>query len=126
MGKKILIVDDSRQDRKIIQRFLHKAGYAELALAETGEEGVLKAETEVPDLVITDTKLPGIDGFEVCRQIKEKALSHHPKIIMMTGAIDAVDAVKARKLGADDYCAKTSDYATLIDAVGQILTKEPS
>jgi len=71
--------------------------------------------------VITDTKLPGIDGFEVCKQIKEAKLTQNPKVIIITGSMDAVDAVKARKLGADDYCAKTNDFAPLLKAVKQIL-----
>ena len=109
MGKKILVIDDNEQDRKIINRFLSKAGYADVMLAENGEDGVKIANAEKPDLVVTDTMLPGIDGFEVCRQIREAQGPTNPKIIIMTGGIDAVDAVKARKMGADDYCVKTSD-----------------
>ena len=117
MEKKILIIDDNEQDRKIMQRFLNKAGYEEILMAETGEEGVKKAESEKPDLVIIDTMLPGIDGFEVCRQIRGIQGSSAPKIVITTGTIDAVDAVKARRMGADDYCVKTSDCLPLIEAV---------
>lgn len=123
MAKKILIIDDSAQDRKIVKRFLNKAGYENLVFAETGEEGIQRAEAEEPELIITDTRLPGIDGFEVCRQIREKNFLFNPKLIIITGAIDAVDAVRARRMGADDYCAKTSDFTPLIEAVGQILGK---
>jgi DNA-binding response OmpR family regulator len=118
---KILIIEDNEQDRKIAKRFLLKAGYTDISIAETGEEGVKKVELEKPELVITDTKLPGIDGFEVCKQIKEAKLTHNPKVIIVTGSIDAVDAVKARKLGADDYCAKTSDFSPLLEAIKHIL-----
>ena len=72
-----------------------------------------------PQLVLLDLILPGIDGFEVCRQIREK-LKEGTKIIVMTGSIDAVDAVKARKFGADDYCVKTSDASTFIEAVKKL------
>lgn len=120
---KILVIDDNDQDRKIIERFLKKAGYDEVILAETGEKGVESAINDKPDIVITDTLLPGIDGFEVCRQIKEKMGPSGPKVVVMTGAIDAVDAVKARKLGADDYCVKTSDATAFIDAVKRIATE---
>ncbi|MFC1699270.1 response regulator transcription factor [Candidatus Omnitrophota bacterium] len=118
---KILIVDDNGQDRKIIERFLKKAGFTEVLTAETGEMAVEKAKTEQPDLVITDTMLPGIDGFEVCRQIREGLGPDLTKIIVITGMIDAVDAVKAKKMGADDYCVKTSDYASLIEAVKKLI-----
>lgn len=120
MAKKILVIDDSAQDRKIIKRFLGKVGFEEIVFAETGEEGIQKTEAEEPDLVITDTRLPGIDGFEVCRRIREKNFLFNPKVIIITGAIDAVDAVKARKMGADDYCAKTSDFTPLIEAINHV------
>lgn len=118
---KILLVDDNEQDRKIIQRFLNKAGFEELLFAENGEEGLKMAESVRPDLVILDTLLPEIDGFEVCRQIREHQKETIPKIIIVTGSVDAVDAIKARKAGADDYCAKTSDYSALIEAVKKLL-----
>ena len=121
MGKKILIIDDSEQDRKIMARFLKKAGYEDLILAETGEEGVEKAKAESPDLVVSDTVLPGIDGFEVCRKIREAQGDQTPKIIIVTGAIDAVNAVMARTLGANDYCAKTSDCVPLLEAIGNLI-----
>jgi len=121
MGKKILIIDDTDTDRKIVARFLNKAGFNEVIFAGNGEEGVKMAETEKPDLVITDTNMPGIDGFETCRQIREAGDKEHPKIIVTTGAIDAVDAIKARKCGADDYCVKTSDAEQLVVAVKNLL-----
>jgi len=117
MSKKILVIDDTDSDRKIVVRFLNKAGYDMVVTAENGEKGVEMAAAEKPGLVITDTMMPGIDGFETCRQIREAHNRETMKIIVTTGAIDAVDAVKARKAGADDYCVKTSDSAQLIMAV---------
>ena len=117
MSKKILIIDDTDSDRKIVTRFLMKAGYDNIVTAETGEAGVALVVSENPDLVITDTMMPGIDGFETCRQIREAHDEEAMKIIVTTGAIDAVDAVKARKAGANDYCVKTSDPTQLIAAV---------
>jgi len=121
MSKKILIIDDTDSDRKIAQRYLTKEGYDNIIMAETGEDGVAKAAAEQPDLVITDTNMPGIDGFETCRQIREAGSKEAPKIIVTTGAIDAVDAVKARKAGADDYCVKTSDASQLVAAVKKLI-----
>jgi DNA-binding response OmpR family regulator len=121
MPKKILVIDDTDSDRKILIRFLNRAGYDQVIVAETGEKGVAMAVSEKPDLVITDTMMPGIDGFETCRQIREKYGRGEMKIIVTTGAIDAVDAVKARKAGADDYCVKASDPAQLITAVSNLI-----
>jgi len=121
MAKKILIIDDTDSDRKIVKRFLNKAGYDNIVIAETGEQGVEMATSEKPDLVITDTMMPGIDGFETCRQIREEHDRDEMKIIVTTGAIDAVDAIKARKLGADDYCVKTSSPEQIVTAVKSLI-----
>ena len=121
MGKKILLIDDNEQDMKIMARFLKKAGYEDLVTAVTGEEGVEKSKAESPDLVVSDTVLPGIDGFEVCRKIREAQGDETPKIIIVTGAIDAVNAVKAKMLGANDYCAKTSDCVPLLEAIDKLI-----
>ena len=121
MGKKILIIDDNEQDRKIITRFLNKAGYDDVITAELGEAGIEAAVKEKPDVIITDTVMPDIDGFEVCRRVREAKLNPEPKIIVITGTIDAVDAVEAKKAGADDYCAKTSAPVQLVETVKQFI-----
>ena len=117
MGKKILVIDDTEADRKIVKRFLNRAGYDNIVTAENGEQGVALAASERPDLVITDTMMPGLDGFETCRQIRAQFDKETMKIIVTTGAIDAVDAIKARKAGADDYCVKSSSPEPIIAAV---------
>ena len=117
MGKNILIIDDNEQDRKIMTKLIKKAGYEDISTAGTAEEGLSHVISKRPDLVIVDTMLPGTDGFELCRQIREKQVSYNPKVIIITGSIDAVDAVKAKRVGADDYCAKNTDFSVLIDAI---------
>lgn len=116
MSKKILIIDDDEGDREIIKRFLEMEGNFSILTAASGEEGVEKAAAEKPDIIILDTKLPGIDGFETCQKLKAIE-GLETKVIMMTGAIDSVDAVKAREHGADDYCAKSLDCEDIIAAV---------
>ncbi len=118
--KKILIIDDNEDDRLIIKKILNRAGWNNLVFANNGEEGVEKAKKELPDLAITDTMLPGINGFQVCEQIKKKE-ALNVKVIVMTGVIDAVDAVKAREMGADDWCVKTASGAPLIEVVKNLI-----
>ncbi len=117
MKNKILIVEDNEQDRKIITRVLNKAGFKDIVTAENGEEGVEKAKSEKPNLIILDTVLPGIDGFETCSRIRKAQGSKTTKIIVTTGAVDAVDASKARSSGADDYIVKTSDFSYLLKGI---------
>ena len=117
MGIKVLVVEDNEQDRKIIKRFLNKAGYDNVVMAVTGQEGIDEAKKEEPELIILDTILPDMPGFEVCRRIRQIDELKYVKIVIQTGSIDAVDAVKAKQVGADDYCVKTSDCAPLLLAV---------
>ncbi|MBU1083679.1 MAG: response regulator [Candidatus Omnitrophota bacterium] len=118
---KVLIIDDSEQDRKIITRFVKKAGYDNMTCAVTGEEGVEKAKEEQPDLIILDTVLPGIKGFEVCRKIRQLEGIKRPKIVMQTGSIDDVDALRAKEAGVDEYCVKTMDCGPLLEAIKRMM-----
>ena len=121
MSKKILIVEDNDDDLLIVKRYLNKAGYTDLVSAKNVAEGVKKAISEKPDIVIADTVLPDGDGFEICRKVREAYGKGSPKVIIMTGFIDAIDTVRARKVGADDYCAKVSDCAPLLAAVKKLI-----
>lgn len=121
MDKKILIVDDNEVDLLIIKRHLTHAGYDNIIIAKDAQEGIKKVAEEKPNLIILDTLLPGSNGFEICQLIREKYNQTNPKVIIVTGSIDAVDAVKARKAGADDYCAKTSDCIPLLEAVKRFI-----
>jgi DNA-binding response OmpR family regulator len=116
MAKKILVIEDSPTALSLITTILENEGYKTIG-AKTGQEGVEKVVLEKPDLIIIDTLLPDVDGFEVCRQIRQNQATEFPKIIIMTGVVDAIDAVKARKSGADDYCVKTQDLSCLIECV---------
>lgn len=115
---KILVVDDSNSDRALIKQYLHEEhGVVE---AESAEQALGIVEQESFDLVLLDTNLTGIDGFEACQKLKNLPGAAF-KVVMMTGAIDVVDAVKARKMGADDYCVKTFDCEDILRAVKEII-----
>jgi len=120
VNNQILIIDDDADDREIIGTNLKNAGFENIMFAKDGEEGLELANQMNPDIVVTDTRLPGLDGFEVCRRIKE-ALGEKVKVIIMTGLVDAIDAVKAREMSADDYCVKTSNSSVLIEAIQKII-----
>lgn len=120
MKKKILMIDDDPIALQLIQGVLEAEGYETLAFSEF--EGLLQElHRSLPDLVMTDVVMPKVSGFEVCRKIKEMFQPHPPPVIVMTGKLDAIDPVQARKMGADDFVVKTSDMAVLIQAVRKIL-----
>lgn len=117
MAKKILIVDDEPLILTTIKDRLTYEGY-QILTAVDGKTALAVAEEERPDIVILDIVLPDIDGYQICRAIKaNKELAS--VVIMVTSKIDAVDAVKARDAGADDFVAKTSDHAGILKAIKQ-------
>lgn len=119
MPKTILIVDDEPDARKTLSDILTNKGYKVTGVA-SGQEALEKVDKEKPDLVLIDTKLPDMDGIEVCRQIKNiEGLT--TKVIVYTGYIDAIDVTKAKLAGADDYEVKTEDFAKLLSAIKKLI-----
>lgn len=102
MDKKILVVDDEKPIVEILKLNLQKENY-EVYEAYDGEEALLKAKTVQPDLILLDVMLPKIDGFTVCRKIRETS---SVPILMLTAREEEVDKVLGLELGADDYITK--------------------
>lgn len=102
MEKKILVVDDEKPIVEILKINLQKDGYIVFE-AYDGEDAVSKARTINPDLILLDVMLPKLDGFSVCRKIRETS---SVPIIMLTAREEEVDKVLGLELGADDYMTK--------------------
>lgn len=120
--KQLLIIDDNPGDRELIQEMLFMDNVdLDITQGDSGENAIESVKGNKPDIAILDTNLPGIDGFETCRRLRELYDSDSLKIIIMTGLIDAVDAGKAKKMGADDYCVKTIDCSSILEAIKQNL-----
>jgi len=119
MKKKIFVIDDDPLALQIIKAALEAEGHEVQAFSEF--ESLAQAlQRSLPDLVMTDIVMPKLSGFEVCRKVKE-IRPHPPQVIVMTGKLDAIDPVTARKMGADDFVVKTSDMAVLIHAVRKMI-----
>jgi len=105
MSKRILVIEDQEDNRRIVRDLLTSAGY-ETIEAVTGEEGVTLAETHLPDLILMDIQLPGLDGYEATRRIKANpALRQIPIIAVTSYALDG-DDIKMLEAGCDGYVAK--------------------
>ena len=113
MARKILVVDDEKNIVDIVAFNLHKEGY-EVVVARDGEKCLAAFEKEAPDLVILDIMMPKMDGFEVCRKIREKS---QVPIIMLTARAEEVDKVLGLELGADDYVVKPFGVRELLARV---------
>lgn len=105
MERKILIIEDDKFLRELISRKLSDENF-EVAEAVDGEDGVKKTEEEIPDLILLDLILPGIDGFEVLRQIKTKSKLSKIPVIILSNLGQEEDIEKGFKLGATDYLIK--------------------
>lgn len=119
MSKKILVIDDEKAIADIIKFNLKKEGY-DVITANDGEEGILKVFTENPDLILLDVMMPKVDGYEVCKKVREKLST---PIIMLTARAEEVDKVLGLELGADDYVTKPFGIRELMARVKANLRK---
>jgi two-component system cell cycle response regulator DivK len=120
VSRRILVVDDHADNRRILRDLLGSAGF-EVLEATTGEEAVAQAAAAVPDLILMDIQLPGIDGYEATRRIKAtEALRRIPLIVVTSYALSGDDA-KALAAGADAYVAKPFSPRALLTTVRQHL-----
>ena len=120
MTRRILVVDDQEDNRRILRDLLTASGF-EVIEGKTGEEGVALAEERAPDLILMDIQLPGIDGYEATRRIKAKpALRAVPLIVVTSYALSGDDA-KAFAAGADAYVSKPFSPRALLAKVREFL-----
>ncbi|EIJ41048.1 diguanylate cyclase (GGDEF) domain-containing protein [Beggiatoa alba B18LD] len=101
----LLIVEDRLVDTLILTRFLNKAGFKVIS-AKTGEEGIQLAITTLPDLILLDVMMPGINGFDVCKKLKTQKDTSEIPVVFMTALTNTPDKLKAFDVGASDYITK--------------------
>jgi diguanylate cyclase (GGDEF)-like protein len=109
---RILIADDSRVDRFLLKNLLTRGGH-EVIVAEDGVESWNILQTETPDLVILDWQMPGMDGVEVCRRLRQLEDRPYVFIILLTGNDEKEQLLEGLRAGADDYLTKPVDAALL-------------
>ncbi len=113
---KLLVVEDEDDIRELIAFNLEMSNF-EVLKARNGEEAIQIAEKELPDTIILDVMLPGMDGFEVCRYLKKNVSTREIPIIMLTARSEDSDVVTGLELGADDYITKPFSPRILIARV---------
>ncbi len=112
----ILIVEDSIIQAEMLRRLLVEAGY-QVSLGRNGADGLRLAQSLRPDLVISDITMPVMDGFELCRQIRQDADLATLPVILLTAMGDVVDVVRGLNAGADNYVTKPYDANLLLERV---------
>ena len=118
----ILIVEDDRDIAELLQRYLARAGHTTDALGD-GNEALAFVRSRVPDLVILDLMLPGLDGLEVCRALRRGTDTRGLPIIMLTARSEESDRIVGLELGADDYVTKPFSPSELVARVGALLRR---
>jgi DNA-binding response OmpR family regulator len=103
--KTLLVIDDEPELVKLIDYNLTKAGYLVLT-AKDGETGLAAARRHAPDAVLLDVMMPGLDGFEVCKRLRQDPQTSGVPILMLTAKAEEADRVLGLELGADDYLTK--------------------
>ncbi|MEI6421682.1 MAG: response regulator transcription factor [Lentisphaerota bacterium] len=118
----IFVVDDEEDILALIRMNLEREGY-KVTCIEAGEECVKKAREKLPDLIVLDLMLPGIDGLDVCKLLKNDSKTRHIPIIMLTAKGEESDIVTGLELGADDYMTKPFSPKVLMARVKAVLRK---
>ena len=119
MSEKILVVDDDEKICQILSLYLRSKGY-EVFTCQSGSKAITSFEEFSPDLVLLDVMLPGLDGWQVCREIRKKS---NVPIIMLTAKGETFDKVLGLELGADDYVVKPFDTKEIIARVKAVLRR---
>ena len=118
----ILVVEDEKSIADIIIYNLEKEGFV-VHWARDGRDGLAKAQSLVPDLLVLDLMLPGIDGLQICRHLRSDARTQQIRILMLTARSEETDEIVGFNMGADDYVTKPFKVRPLIHRVKALLRR---
>jgi len=113
MAKLILVIDDGPEQRRFLERTLSAAGYR-IVTAPDGETGTAAARSLLPDLIILDVMMPGMNGYQVCRALKADPATADRPILVLTAKDEPSDRFWAQEVGANDFLTKPVDLPELI------------
>ena len=121
-GEVILVVEDNEKNMKLARDVLTAKGY-KVVEALTGEEGVKLAQEQVPELILMDYQLPGIDGIEAFRQIRAQAATRHIPIVAVTASAMPEEEAKMKQAGFDGFLSKPINLKQFVATVADTLAK---
>ena len=116
---KILLVDDDPNIRQLVNLYLEKEGF-EVSMADRGDAALEQFRQSPPDLILLDLMLPGMDGWQVCREVRKTS---NVPIIMLTAKDEVFDKVLGLELGADDYIAKPFDMKEVVARIKAVIRR---
>lgn len=121
--EQILVVEDDEDIAELLKYNLTREGY-KVSCVTSGEESLKEVKANLPDLILLDLMLPGLDGLEVCRLLKRDAKTAHIPIIMVTAKGEEADIVTGLELGADDYITKPFSPKVLLARVRTVIRRK--
>lgn len=121
-GEKILIADDEEHIVELLKFNLEKNGY-KVIVATNGEEAIIKAKEEIPNLILLDLMLPKVDGYDVCKELRREEETQNISIIMITAKSEELDKILGLELGADDYITKPFSVRELVARIKAVLRR---
>src|SRR6266550_4376998 len=113
---KVLVIEDDRSLGEVLSYNLKAAGY-EVVVSTDGQDGLLKAQVQSPEIVVLDLMLPVIDGLDVCRRLRAGASTKDVSILMLTAKAEESDELIGFSLGADDYVTKPFSVKVLLERI---------
>lgn len=119
MATRVLVVDDEESLVKLVQGYLEREGFA-ISTAQDGEQALAVARKVQPDLVVLDVMLPGLDGVEVCRRLRQFSDAY---VIMLTARAEEIDKIVGLSVGADDYLTKPFSPRELVARIKAMLRR---
>jgi len=117
---RILVVDDVEPNRELLEAHLISEGY-QVETAGSGHEALAKVQEKAPDIILLDIQMPGIDGYQVCKTLKESGNTRLIPIIMITALKDVENKIKAIEVGADDFISKPFNKHEVLARVRSLL-----
>lgn len=123
--KTVMLVDDSRTVRHLMALILHRQGHR-IVMFESAMEALSALNRFTPDLIFLDITLPGMDGLDVCKIIKENKATRHIPVVMLSGNNEVFDKVMGRLAGAADYITKPFEPNTIIQCLETYCSVEKS
>lgn len=124
MAYKILVVDDEEGVRDVLQRALQKAGYA-VECAAGGEEALVRVREGNPDVILLDLVMPGLNGFDVLRRIREEFTDRWRPVIIVSARQDLESTKKCYQLDADHYLTKPCGIEHVLDGIKTMISLMP-
>ncbi len=122
MARKLLLADDSITIQKVVELILSEEDFT-ITSVGNGQEAVDRLSEDIPDVILADIEMPELDGYDLCRHVKNDPRTSHIPVILLAGAFESFDTTRAREVGAADHVIKPFEAAELIGKINAVISQ---